>query len=353
MSLPNGSIGCLTTNVINAWYNPDSPPLNSNKYMNILFRDAVVRANTNAQGILFFQPDGSTGKYYNAPCPQGWTRNQDLSLNSCNPPTGYTPPAGCSNTIGVGISDKAAIETQCSVSYPSYPKGTAWTTRTMPDMLLNSIVAPDSATGTCPVANPIYVYILPTASGVLNACLEDRTVFGNCFKDSAVSFLETRQQLISQEQQTYQTRLYNNRVQLLAIQNNQTPSQVIQDIRGEAETTENQRLLASQIQTQRQLREQEEALHQNLAVLYGSRFDQANLADLIQKQRLQNQKSLLDSSQNIYLQNQRWRMAKRVQELQGEWLDRILMICKVMFVIFVLAAVAFYYYKRRYMSGFM
>lgn len=345
MSLPQGTIGCVSLNIINAWYNPQQPPIDANKYTNILFREAVYKASLAGHHYIYFQPDGATAKDYNAPCPVGWVRGQ-TTTPSCNAPESYDPPSGCGTNIQVNVPNKRTLESQCELQYPIYAKGNGWSSATLPQMIGFNMVFPNSANNQCPSENPVYVYALPTGQGVLQGCLDDRTDFNNCFVDSGIQYLTQNQSVMIQQSQQMKNKAMQQNLQIMALQSGKTPQQIQEEVAQQAEQTSNQQALSAAQDEKDSLTREQTALNQNLEILYGARYDQKQLADLIQKQRLTNQYSLQQSSQDIYLQNQRWKISKRIQEIQNEWFDRFIFLVKIMIVILVIGLTMYYYYVR-------
>jgi len=345
MPLPQGSIGCLSTNIVDAWYNINAPPPNANRFGNINFRDAITRAVAATHKFVLFKPDGADVKNYNAPCPENWTRAEGSQM--CNAPSTYTVPSGCSNQLGVAITNKPSIETSCRVSYPSYPKGTAWTAGNLPTDILNSLSFADGTTGLCPVEKPVYVYRLEDNKSNTQKCLDDFTPFNRCFRTPAMSFFQNRQDSMSQTVQNAESQLLDSRIQFLALQQNKTPAQIQRELQTSATSAEDRRALAEQMRRRDVAKKDQERVYQNLDILYGARYDQQTLLNMIQQRRLENQKSIQDSSQDIYIQNQKWKMARRLQDLQNEWYDRIIFILYIAIIVMVFGTVAYYYYQKK------
>jgi Skp family chaperone for outer membrane proteins len=362
MPLPTGVIGCLTQDQFNEWYNSATA---ADKFLNTNatpFRAAVAKINTEQMNYLYFKPTSQDEKDYTAPCPVGWTRDPDLSKNICHAPSGYTIPANknCNEVTqpsgastpqiasNVDTSKKASIETKCNLAYPSYPKGAFGGSKgtSVPTILKNVLINPDNITGTCPTGNPVSVFAMPSEKIITEKCLDGRTNFMDCFKAPAQTFLTSRITELDTDYNSLNDEIDQFRYMKYAIQKGISVDEAKKEIQAAQATSQTAIDYAKQRDRLLQARDRQEELHKIKQTLYATRYDQKMMSDLITRQTVVNQKELQDSSQNIYLQNYRWKMAKRMQELENEWYDRILLVCKIVVVLLVGGLVAYYYYAR-------
>ena len=362
MPLPNGIVGCLTEAQFNEWH---SSAAEDDKFLNTNptpFRAAVAKINTDEMNYLYFSPTTNDEKDYNAPCPVGWSRDPDLSKNICHAPSGYTIPSNknCNEVTqptgastpqipsNVDKDKKATIETKCNIAYPSYPKGKFGGSKgsSVPTTLKNALVNPDSTTGKCPTGNPVSVFAMPSQKTITEKCLDSRTNLMDCFKAPADKFLDSRITELGNEYKSLSDDMDQYRYMKYAIENGVSIDQAKKDIVAAQAGSQTAKEFAEQQATLQQARDRQEELHKIKQTLYATRYDQKMMSDLITRQTVVNQKELQDSSQDIFLQNYRWKMAKRMQELENEWYDRILLVCKIVIVLLVGGLVAYYYYVR-------
>lgn len=333
-----GIIGCISRSSIDEWYSSNQTTKTINRYSDINFREAVRKANKAGHSYLLFSPDGGLMKDYQAPCPTGgWIHRQEQ--HKCLPPQTYEPPNNCNIYITVGQNNRVGYEKQCGVQWPSYPKGTAWSTTELPPYLINAILPPNNEND-CSIAQPIYVYALPFGDGVLQACLDDRTSFPDCFIASSVQFLNQRVQFYKEQQKSSSQQVKQLELQKQAIESNQTMGEI--QAQNDKKIQNTQRQQTQQIQNQ--VKQQQNTIQSNLQNIQATNVEQNQFNEFIQRKRFENQLQIQNSSQHIYLQNQRWKMTKRMQEITEQYYHVIYIVFGIVFMLFIAGAVLFYRY---------